>query len=89
MFYWFMLDLQYYITKICLWLVKKINTSKSRNLSQVLFLMAEDYNTRPGTNNYFTHEGKDCQLIDGIKETELRDSIFEEEEMKGINNVES
>lgn len=69
MFCDFMLDLCYYITRICLWIVKKVNPHKNRNLSQVLFLMAEDYNTSPGTNNYFTYDGEDCQEINFTKET--------------------
>lgn len=40
-------------TSILLYLVTKINSGTDRNLSQKLFDMAEDYNTRPGTFNYF------------------------------------
>jgi len=40
------------VTDICLLIINKINPYKDRCLSQRLFDLAEDYNTRPGTNNY-------------------------------------
>lgn len=44
--------MRFNITKLCLWIICKINKHKDRCLSQHLFNVAEDYNTRPGTNNY-------------------------------------
>lgn len=39
-------------TRFLLWSLAKINRVKDNRLSQELFDLAEDYNTRPGTNNY-------------------------------------
>jgi len=74
-FYDLKIDIKYYITAFCFWVIKKINYSKDRNLSQRLFIAAEDYNCRPGTNNYFTHDGRDCQEIDVALEISKRDNI--------------
>jgi len=41
------------LTNLLLYFVAKLNRYKDRNLSQRLFDMAEDYNTKPGTFNYF------------------------------------
>lgn len=46
------------LTNLLLYFVAKLNRYKDRNLSQKLFDMAEDYNTRPGTFNYFNKQIK-------------------------------
>lgn len=40
------------ITALCLWVIRKTNRNKDRCLSQWLFEIAEEYNTRPGTFHY-------------------------------------
>jgi hypothetical protein len=50
--------LVYKITMLCLWTIGKLNKYKDRGLSQSLFDLAEDYNTRPGTFNYSIEEAK-------------------------------
>ncbi len=40
------------LTTACIWVIRKLNRSKDRCLSQRLFMVAEGYNTRPGTFNY-------------------------------------
>jgi len=44
--------IQDWITSFCLWIVKKVNRGADRCLSQRLFEMAEEYNCRPGIDNY-------------------------------------
>ena len=46
------LQIQHRLTLTVLWLILKINPHKSNCLSQRLFNLAENYNTRPGTDNY-------------------------------------
>lgn len=46
-------------TLLCLWLIKKTNPYKDRVLSQNLFDLAEEYNTRPGTFNYHIGDEND------------------------------
>jgi len=52
--FWFWWDyvLPYHITNLLIWLIKKVHPGKDRVLSQQLFDLAEDYNTRPRTFNY-------------------------------------
>jgi len=44
--------LRYYLLKFGMWFIKRVADTKDRQLSQQLFEMAEDYNTRPGSWNY-------------------------------------
>ena len=42
------------MTDFCLWLLQRVNRYCDRCLSQILFVLAERYNTRPGTFNYYS-----------------------------------
>lgn len=53
------------LTTACLWIIRKLNTSKDRCLSQRLFEVAENYNTRPGTFNYY----QGCKICGRIRRT--------------------
>jgi hypothetical protein len=52
-------DFGYRVTSLCLWVIKTINRQKDRGLAQVLFDLAENYNTHPGTFDYATREEQD------------------------------
>lgn len=45
-------QIQYRLTLTALWIIRKINPYKNNGLSQRLFDLAEECNTRPGTDNY-------------------------------------
>ena len=61
--FWWEYDVPNYITNLLVWFIKKINPSKNRVLSQKLFDLAEDYNTRPGTSNYTSQAPEDDWYI--------------------------
>lgn len=46
------LQIQHRLTLTLLWFIQKVNPYKDGGVSQRLFDLAENYNTRPGTNNY-------------------------------------
>lgn len=54
MFDWFeiKLYLRNKVNNFLFYLIRTVNKGKNRVLSQKLFELAEEYNTRPGTMNY-------------------------------------
>lgn len=46
------------INELCFFIIRKTNRYKDRNLSQNLFDIAEEYNTRPGKNNYYIKDNQ-------------------------------
>jgi len=48
-------DVRNWLTCCCAWCIRRLNPYKDRALSQHLFDLAEVYNPRPGTFDYFNY----------------------------------